>query len=144
MRWKLLYRLSDHGVSMNTFIQRLQGEETTLMIVEEKTGYKFGGFCTEEWFFSKQFYGTGENFVFTLRDRDDCEMWYASGDNSMYQFCDRSGFGLGGGIHGGRFAMYLGNDLWRGSSMRTECFNNELLSRETDFECVDLEVWGFE
>ena len=71
-------------------------------------------------------------------------MWNATGDNEMYQFCDRTGFGLGGGIHGGRFALYLGNDLWRGSSMTTECFNNECLSGGTDFECVDLEVWGFE
>ena len=114
------------------------------MIVEDSTGYKFGGFCTEEWFFSKQFYGTGENFVFTFKDKDECEMWYASGDNNMYQFCDRSGFGLGGGLHGGRFALYLGNDLWRGSSMTTECFNNAILSNSTDYECVDLEVWGFE
>ena len=66
MRWTLLYRLSDHGVSMNTFIQRLSGMENTLMIVEDKSGYKFGGFCTEEWFFSNSFYGTGENFVFTF------------------------------------------------------------------------------
>ena len=43
MRWKLLYRLSEHGVSVNTFIQRLSGEETTLLIVEDQYGHKFGG-----------------------------------------------------------------------------------------------------
>ena len=68
--------------------------------------------------------------MFTFKDGHDCEMWYASGDNNMYQFCDRSGFGLGGGIHGGRFAMYLGQDLLNGSSMTTECFNNEMLSKD--------------
>jgi len=52
MKWQLLYRLSDHGVSMNTFTQRLQGHETTLMIVEDKNRYKFGGLCNEEWQFS--------------------------------------------------------------------------------------------
>ena len=144
MRWVLLYRLSEHGVSMNTFIQKLQGSDATLIIIEDKNKYKFGGFCTEEWFFSSSFYGTGENFVFTFKNTDQCEMWNATGENEMYQFCDRTGFGLGGGIHGGRFALYLGNDLWRGSSMTTECFNNECLSSGTDFECVDLEVWGFE
>ena len=82
--------------------------------------------------------------MYTFRATDQCEMWYASGDNAMYQFCDRTGFGLGGGIHGGRFALYLGSDLYRGSSMTTECFNNDKLSSATDFECVDLEVWGFE
>ena len=144
MRWVLLYRLSEHGVSMNTFVNRLQGYEQTLIIIEDKQRCKFGGFCTEEWHFGSQFFGTGDNFVFTFKDKDLCEMWYASGDNQMYQFCDRTGFGLGGGIHGGRFALYLGNDLLKGSSTKTECFHNETLASAPDYECVDLEVWGFE
>ena len=98
-----------------------------MLIIEDKTGYKFGGFCTEEWIFGSNFFGTGDNFVFTFRNTDQCEIWYASGDNSMYQYCDRQGFGLGGGIHGGRFAVYLGNDLWRGSSTKTECFDLSLI-----------------
>ena len=52
MTWTLLYRLSDHGVSMNTFTKRLQGYESTLLIIEDKHKFKFGGFCTEEWCFS--------------------------------------------------------------------------------------------
>lgn len=84
MRWKLLYRLSEHGVSMNTFIKRIQGEEVTLLLVEDANKYKFGGFCTEEWFFSQTFYGTGENFMFTFRKEDRPEIWQATGDNSMY------------------------------------------------------------
>lgn len=112
MRWELLYRLSDHGVSMNTFIERLRGYETTLVIIEDKQKYKFGGFCTEEWIISKSFYGTGDNFLYTFKDKDTPEIWYASGENSMYQFCDRTGFGMGGGLMDGRFALYLGENLY--------------------------------
>ena len=68
MKWCLLYRLSDHGVSMQTFIKRLQGSDATLIIIEDKNKWKFGGFQTEEWLFSQQFVGTGENFVFTFKD----------------------------------------------------------------------------
>lgn len=82
--------------------------------------------------------------MFTFRDGEDCEIWHASGENSMYQFCDRTGIGLGGGIHGGRFAIYLEGDLNHGSSMTTECFNNEILASATDFSIIDIEVWGFE
>lgn len=89
MRWVLLYRLSEHGVSMNTVINRLQGYDTTLIILEDKKRHKFGGFCTEEWIISSKFYGTGENFVYTFKGGDSVDMWYASGDNSMFQFCDR-------------------------------------------------------
>ena len=112
--------------------------------MEDKNGHKFGGFCTEEWFFSQSFYGTGDSFVFSFKDKDDCDIWWASGENDMYQFCDRSGIGLGGGIHGGRFALYLGKDLWRGSSAHTECYKNDCLASGEDFECIDIEVWGFE
>lgn len=69
---------------MNTFIQKIAGSETTLLILEDKNGYKFGGFCTEEWHIGRQFYGTGENFVYTFKKTDQCEMWLATGDNEMY------------------------------------------------------------
>lgn len=144
MNWVLLYRMSEHGVSMNTFIERIKGHNATLVIMEDKSKFKFGGFCAEEWVKSNKFFGTGDNFVFTFKDLDEIEMWHATGENSMFQFCDNSGFGLGGGLHGGRFAVFLGDDLWRGSSVKTECFYNECLSGTTDFECIDLEVWGFE
>lgn len=62
----------------------------------------------------------------------------------MFQFCDEQGIGLGGGVHRGRFGMYIGDNLHRGSSERTECFNNECLASGPDFECIDMEVWGFE
>lgn len=62
----------------------------------------------------------------------------------MYQFCDSTGIGLGGSIQSGRFSLYLGNDFLRGSTIKTECFDNEILASGTDFECIDIEVWGFE
>ena len=84
MTWQLLYRLSEHGVSMNTFTDRLQGFETTLVIIQDSRRHLFGSFCTEEWVFSSSFYGTGDNFVFTFKNGDSCEYFPASGDNSMY------------------------------------------------------------
>jgi hypothetical protein len=51
LSWKLLYRLSDHGVSMNTMMNRLNNEQETLLIYEDEVGYKFGSFCTENWHF---------------------------------------------------------------------------------------------
>ena len=144
LRWKLLYRLNEHGTSMNTFLEKLSCQDTTLVIIEDKHGWKFGGFCHEEWTVSKQFYGTGENFVFTFKAGDDIDVSYATGENFMFQYCDRQIFGLGGGVVGGRFACYLGHDFLRGSSAKTECFNNEQLSKKAEFMCVDMEVWGFE
>lgn len=45
----LVYRISDHGISMNTFLTKCKGEDITLIIMEDKDGYKFGGFCFDYW-----------------------------------------------------------------------------------------------
>jgi hypothetical protein len=42
--WKLLYRLSDDGVSMNTFMKNTKGFLDTFLVIEDSNGYKFGGF----------------------------------------------------------------------------------------------------
>jgi hypothetical protein len=57
--WKLLYRLSDDGVSMNTFMKNMKGSLDTIVVFEDADGFKFGGFQCEEWHVSKDFYGTG-------------------------------------------------------------------------------------
>ena len=84
MQWILLYRLSEHGVSLNTFLKRLTGYETTLIVMEDKVGWKFGALAFEEWQSRKEFYGTGESFVFTFEKGDEVQMWPATGENSMY------------------------------------------------------------
>jgi hypothetical protein len=68
LQWRLLYRMSTHGVSMNTFIERVKEEEVTLTILEDSLGYKFGGFTFDEWRHRKGFFGSGETFVYTFKD----------------------------------------------------------------------------
>ena len=71
-------------------------------------------------------------------------MYQATGENSMFQYCDKGGFGMGGGVMDGRFGLFIESDFWRGSSIRTECFENEILSGQETFNIIDMEVWGFE
>lgn len=51
---------------------------------------------------------------------------------------------MGGGVQEGRFALYIGDDLYRGSSHKTACFDNKCLASNEEFLCVELEVWGFD
>lgn len=69
-RWNLLYRISEHGVSQNTFYQRLGGAPASLIIIEDENGHKFGAMVHENWERSNHFYGSAETFVFTFRDGD--------------------------------------------------------------------------
>ena len=63
----------------------------------------------------------------------------------MYQFSNKTCLGLGGGYgNDDRFAIYIGEDLYQGSSGNTECFKNKQLSGKEEFLCIDLEVWTFD
>ena len=75
MKWILLYRLSDHGVSLNTFLKKLQMNETTLLVIEGKNGAKFGGLGVEEWVTRKDFYGNGDSFLYTFKSGDNMEIF---------------------------------------------------------------------
>ena len=76
--------MSEDGVSMNTFMNNMRFEDYTLILFEDSNGWKFGGLCLEEWRPSKSFYGSGENFVFTFRGGDSCEIFRSSGNNQMF------------------------------------------------------------
>ncbi len=80
--WRLLYRMSEHGVSMITFTERLKREEITLIFCEDETGCKFGALNFEEWVPRKKFYGTGESFVFKYaKDSNDAKVYFGTGKN---------------------------------------------------------------
>lgn len=49
---------------------------------------------------------------------------------------------MGGSIEKGRFALYLADDFYRGSSVKTESYNNQTLSSNQDFKALHFEVWG--
>ena len=123
--WKLLYRMSEHGVSMNTFYTKLGKESTSLVIMEDEHGFKFGAMVHENWQNRDDFYGNCETMVFGFGNGQKVKHWEATGKNDMYQYSDFKCIGFGGGFEDGRFALYLGDSMYRGNSIKTECFNNE-------------------
>ena len=57
-------------------------------------------------------------------------------------YADDNSIGLGGSKSKGRFALYISGDLYRGSSVRVESYDNDCLSKHPDFKCAHLEVWA--
>lgn len=76
--------MSEDGISMNTFLSNVRRETDTILLLEDSHGHKFGGFLLEEWSTSTKFFGSGESFVFTFGNGNDCTAYYASGNNQMY------------------------------------------------------------
>jgi len=134
--------MSKHGSSMITFMKNLDREDITVLMIEDSKGFKFGSFCLETWVHSKQYYGSPDTFVYSFGTQDDCKIFKSTGRNYMFQYFDRSCLMVGGDTGANRAALYLGDDFYRGSSAKSFCFNNEILSSQTEFLCADLEVWG--
>lgn len=59
------------------------------------------------------------------------------------QWGNEKAIGIGGGSMG-RFGIYLTDDFLKGSSNRSNTFDNEVLSSEKDFICANFEVWGID
>lgn len=83
-QWKLLYRMSEHGVSMNTFYTKLSSEPASLVIMEDEQGYKFGAMAHEPWERGSSFYGTSESFVFTFKNGLEISYWEATGQSDLF------------------------------------------------------------
>jgi hypothetical protein len=73
--------MSTNGISMNTFLNKVSGQDATIFLIEDSNGYKFGGFNLEPWRCGTKFYGSGESFVFTFKDKDDIKAYYSTGMN---------------------------------------------------------------
>ena len=66
--WSLVYSLNRDGVSMLTFFEKCKKHQNTFLIVQDFQGTIFGGYCSEAWRMSTNFFGTGENFLFTFKN----------------------------------------------------------------------------
>eukprot|EP00347_Sterkiella_histriomuscorum_P023518 403334335 len=143
MDWTLVYSINRDGDSVGTFFEKCKYWKYTLLVIKDTNGWIFGGFCSEPWKSTTKFYGTGENFLFTFKDRDEPIVYNWSGLNDQLQWANDVSIGLGGGTLG-RFGIYLKDHFYKGSSSNTSTFNNEILSSGPDFNCTLFEVWGFE
>ena len=141
--WELVYSLNRDGISMLSFFERCRHFRTTLLVIQDQQGSVFGGFCTETWKIHSSFYGTGENFLFTFKNGRDPTVFRWTGVDDQFQWANDSSIGLGGGNRG-RFGLFLKDNFYKGSSSKTSTFENEVLSKDADFVCAMLEVWGFD
>ena len=49
LKFKLLYKVSRDGDRISTFTEKVKGKYPTLVIIQSKSGFKFGGYTSVEW-----------------------------------------------------------------------------------------------
>lgn len=112
-KWNLLYSTEAHGSSLHTLLLLVKGHSPTLLVVKDDQGNVFGGFGSDEWHRSTQYYGNGETFLFTFTHKTTSGssgfMKYPwSRRNSYFMLCSEESLVLGGG---GNFGLYLVSTL---------------------------------
>jgi len=68
--------------------------------------------------------------------------WQVSGD--QHQYSNNQQLGVGGSREKGKFALWINQDLYKGNSNKVETYNNDILSKGTDFKCKRIEVWSLD
>ena len=131
-----------HGCSFITFFKMVKEYETTVLVIEDEHGYKFGGFCLDEWRQNIGFFGNGENLLFTFKDQQLPEVFDYTGTGDQHMYASSNSIGLGGSHSKGRFALHLSDYLKKGSSVPVESYGNITLSKKQDFKCYHFEVWA--
>jgi len=65
--WQLIYSTALDGTSYHNLLRRTQNEYPTLIVIKDENDFVFGAYCSNELWFSDNFYGNGETFLYTFR-----------------------------------------------------------------------------
>ncbi|XP_051262455.1 nuclear receptor coactivator 7 [Dicentrarchus labrax] len=137
-KWQLVYSTAIHGSSLKTLYRNMADlDSPVLLVIKDMHKKVFGAFSSEPFRVSKYCYGTGETFLFSFNPDFQAYRW--SGENSYFVSSNLESLAIGGG--GGRFGLWLDDDLYHGSSFSCPTFHNESLSSHEDFIVQDLEIW---
>ncbi|XP_022672383.1 TBC1 domain family member 24-like [Varroa destructor] len=148
---KMVYNSQRDGTSLQTFFNKVEGHEHTLVLIRSKRDEAFGAFCSGDWEQRKsargRSFGKGETFVFKFGQDDTNEdelrvfHWVGLGlpnrkaKGDIFLSIIRNMVAIGGN------ALVFGGE--NGTTEKSRTFNNEPLTENGEFEIAVLEVIVF-
>ncbi|KAI8988972.1 TLDc domain-containing protein, partial [Pilobolus umbonatus] len=145
-KWRLLYSLDQHGVSLHNLYSLMKRYEgPCMMIIKDADNQLFGAYLSDTLTQQTSFYGTGECFLWKLNKMEaSCpkiKVYPWTGKNDYMILSDSDFIAIGGGQ--GKFGLWLNSELEKGYSNTCPTFDNDCLTLKPDFECIEMEIWGF-
>ena len=136
--WDLCFSPMVHGSSFKVFCRNTSEIKEHILVIQDNNYQVFGAFVTEGWKAQRQYYGSGESFLYSFKS-GNLECYHATLQNSYFQIADSDHIAMGaGGIPG----LYLNKDLVSGYSGSCSTYSNPSLSISEDFLVLNLEVWA--
>jgi len=80
-KWSVLYSLPRDGASFHAFIDKVKRDHKTILAIKTERGIVIGGYAEEPWHVSSSFFGTGNSFLFSIRNvmdplqQDESDCW---------------------------------------------------------------------
>ncbi|KAI8376370.1 TLD-domain-containing protein [Radiomyces spectabilis] len=141
-QWKLLYSLDQHGISLATLYRMMRKYKgPCILTIKDADDQIFGAYLSESLKPSSHYYGTGECFLWKAT-KSGIKVYPWTGKNEYMILSETNFIAIGGGE--GKFGLWVNEDLEKGYSEPCPTFNNERLSPQPEFECIELELWGFQ
>ncbi|XP_064075034.1 MTOR-associated protein MEAK7 isoform X2 [Vanessa tameamea] len=146
-KWRFLFSTHIHGESFSTMTGRIIEQGPSIIIIEDSSGYIFGGFAPAPWAFGPNFTGTDESFLFTCAPK--MRIYPATNYNDHYQYMNHhtktlpNGLLMGGQFHFG--GIWVNAEPFGEGSSAESCSTYRgyrRLSKEPSFRIRSLEVWG--
>lgn len=146
-RWRLLFSTQLHGQSFSQLCSHITSQGPSLVVLEDRDGYVFGGFASCSWEVKPQFQGDNKCFLFSIAPRMATYLHTGYNNHFMYlnygQQTMPNGLGMGGQHH--YFGLWVAADFGKGhSKAKPACttYNSPQLSAQEDFLFDKMEVWG--
>ncbi|ORX53657.1 TLD-domain-containing protein [Hesseltinella vesiculosa] len=140
--WHMLYSLANDGCSIQTLYSRAKECHGPMLLVIRTTEDEvIGAYLSEPLKPSRQYYGSGECFLWKSVHNHSLKVYPWTGANEYLIYSNQDFIAIGGGE--GQVGLYLHGNLFHGHSQRCSTFANECLSTTPQFECLDIELWQF-
>ncbi|CAG9760271.1 unnamed protein product [Ceutorhynchus assimilis] len=146
VEWRFLFSSEIHGESFSTLIGRIVNQGPSVLVLEDRSGYVFGGFAPANWALGPNFFGDDSSFLFTLSPR--MRIFPSSGYNQHFQYLNLHQQTMPNGLAMGGQHNYCG--LWvdseygqgHSSESCTTYASYQQLSHTKEFHFRHMEVWG--
>ncbi|XP_050297329.1 MTOR-associated protein MEAK7 [Anthonomus grandis grandis] len=146
VEWRFLFSSEIHGESFSTLIGRIVNQGPSVLVLEDRSGYIFGGFAPANWALGPNFFGDDSSFLFTLAPR--MRVFPSTGYNQHFQYLNLhqqtmpNGLAMGGQF--GYCGLWIDAEYGKGHSSEscTTYGSYQQLSHTKEFHFRHMEVWG--
>ncbi|CAH1394063.1 unnamed protein product [Nezara viridula] len=145
--WRLLFSSLTDPQSWHRLCAKVAKQGPTIVLIEDEAGSLFGGFASQSWKTSPNFYGDECSFLFRLRPH--MALYSPTGYNQNFQYMNHgattlpNGMGMGGRLD--YFTFFLSEDfgpMTVSKSCSTFRDYAPLASTTNEFNFSKLEIWA--